>query len=474
MTKERHVGVLAQLKNPPGGRDARVMLVALFLDRLGSGVWSAAAVLYFTFVCGLSAPHVGLLLGAAGVAGIAGSPLAGRLASRHPVRVVLAGTHLLRLVTFVLLLVCQDFAALLAVVAVTMVGERAAKTMEMLFATEVAGEERATFRGLARVMMNAGYGVGAGIAALGLAVGTRDAYRALVLANALSFLVAALLVLRTGPRSRSAASGGASQDAAVSTSTSTGPGPAGAGGGFATANPWRDRGYLAFVLLDIPMNLDDAVLNVGLPLWLVSRTRAPHAVIPAFLVVNTVLCVVLQMAVSRRVHGPHAAARAVAGYGVALLVSCGLAAVAASGGPLLATVALLGAAMLVTMAELVRSVSSWELAISLAPDHARPAYLGVAGISQSLQRSAGPVLLTGGVITTGAVGWLTLGTAVTALGFAQRRTCLRRLDWMRNSASGGGAAGVAAVTGVVTVGGGAGAAIAAAAPKTLCDISPAS
>ena len=307
---------------------------------------------------------------------------------------------------------CRDFATLLVVVAVTMVGERMAKTMEMLFATQVAGDRRTTFRALARVTMNAGYGVGAGIAALGLAVGTRDAYRALVLANAASFLVTALLVLRTDAALGSGSGSRPSPDApppiptpipiqtqiqtqtqTQTQTTSTTP-----------SNPWRDRGYLTFVLLDIPMNLDDAVLNVGLPLWLVSRTRAPHAVIPAFLVVNTLLVVVLQMAVSRRVHGPRAAARSVTGYGVALLLSCGLAALAASGGPALATVALLAAAMLVTLAELVRSVTSWELAVSLAPEHARPAYLGAAGVSQSIQRSAGPVLLTGGVMAGGAAG----------------------------------------------------------------------
>lgn len=464
MTKEPRVGVLAQLRNPPGGRDARVMLVALFLDRLGSGVWSASAVLYFTFVCGLTAGRVGLLLGVAGLAGIAGSPLAGRLASRHPVRAVLAGSHLLRLATFVLLLVCQDFAALLVVVAVTMVGERMAKTMEMLFATQVAGDRRTTFRALARVMMNAGYGVGAGIAALGLAVGTRDAYRALVLANAASFLATALLVLQTDTGVGSAPGSGSgsrpSSDASAPAATPTTP-----------TNPWRDRGYLTFVLLDIPMNLDDAVLNVGLPLWLVSRTRAPHAMIPAFLVVNTLLVVVLQMAVSRRVHGPRAAARSVAAYGVALLVSCGLAALAASGGPVLATVALLAAAMLVTMAELVRSVTSWELAVSLAPEHARPAYLGVAGVSQSIQRSAGPVLLTGGVMAVGAAGWLALGAAVTGLGYAQRRASLRRLDSMEALEAPDAPDAPEAVDPQDTPD------LphnAPAAPKTLCDMQPAS
>ena len=38
-------GLFTQLRNPPGGRDARIMLTAQFLDRTGTGVWSASAVL---------------------------------------------------------------------------------------------------------------------------------------------------------------------------------------------------------------------------------------------------------------------------------------------------------------------------------------------------------------------------------------------------------------------------------------------
>jgi len=105
------------------------------------------------------------------------------------------------------------------------------------------------------------------------------------------------------------------------------------------------------------------------------------------------------------------------------------------------------------MAELVRSVTSWELAVSLAPEHARPAYLGVAGVSQSIQRSAGPVLLTGGVMAGGTAGWLALGTAVTGLGYAQRRASLRRLDSMAAAES---------------------ARQACPEPKTLCGVQPAS
>lgn len=186
------------------------MLLALLLDRAGTGVWAASSVLYFTFVLGLDAGRIGLLLGAAAVAGICGSPLAGHLAGRFPVRSLLIGCHLLRLGTLGALLVATRFEVLLTLVAVTCLGDRAAKALEMLFATRVAGERRGTYQALARSSANAGYAVGAGIAAAGLAVGTPEAYRALILANALSFLAAALLVWRTRePRAEGRVAAGA-------------------------------------------------------------------------------------------------------------------------------------------------------------------------------------------------------------------------------------------------------------------------
>ncbi|WP_328303108.1 MFS transporter [Streptomyces sp. NBC_00435] len=422
-------GLLAQLRRPPGGRPARIMLFAQLLDRTGTGVWSAACVLYFTFVVGLDAGRLGLLLGAAGVAGIAGSPLAGHLAERFPVRSLLIGCHLLRLATLCALLFVTRFEALLLVVALTSLGDRAAKTLEMLFATRVAGERRATYQALSRSSANAGYALGAGLAAIGLAVGTREAYQALILANALSFVVAAALVRRTGEpegHGRIAARNGdtAVPERAAGAEAAGGPGPV---DGRPAPSPWRDRGYLRFVLLDIPMNLEDSILNVGLPLWLVHHTDAPHALVPAFLVINTVLVVVLQLRVSERFEGPHRAAGAVLLYGLTVLACCVLLALSTGAGTWTASAVLLVVAVLVTLAELMRSVSSWELAVSLAPLEARASYLGVAGMSQSVQKSAGPLLLTGAVMAAGPAGWLALGAAVAGLSVLQRRSSVRRL-----------------------------------------------
>ncbi|MEU1289720.1 MFS transporter [Kitasatospora sp. NPDC005856] len=425
---------MAQLRRPPGGRDARIMLLAQCVDRTGTGVWAAASVLYFTYVCGMDARQLGLLLGVGAVAGIVGSPLAGRAAERIPVRWLLIGCHLLRLGAMGLLLLVDDFAALLPVVALICLAERAAKTLEMLFATRVAGERRATYQALFRSVANAGYALGAGVAAIGLAVGTTGAYRVLIAANGLSYVLAAALVWRTRePSGRGLVAAKAGDGAGGGAGDGAGGGPAGAPS--AVPSPWRDRGYLRFVLLDMPLNLDDSILNVGLPLWLVHHTGAPHAVVPVFLVLNTVLVVVLQLRVSAWAEGALGAAAAVRWYGVTVLGGCLLIVLATGAGPVVASVALLAAAILITLAELLRSVSSWELAVVLAPPGARASYLGVAGMSQSVQKSVGPLLLTGVVMAAGPLGWLGLGAATVGLGALQRRASLRRLATL------GGAAG---------------------------------
>lgn len=428
----------SQMRNPPGGRDARVMLAAQFVDRTGSGVWAAGSVLYFALVAGLDARQIGLLLGAAGIAGIAGSPLAGWLAARVPARSVLMGSHLVRMVALSAVMFCHGFAALLPFVAVTALAERAAKMLEMLFATRIAGDRRSTYQALTRTSANAGYAIGAGLAAIGLAVGTLAAYRALVLANVLSYLLAAVLVRRTRePGAPTTAVATSTTAARATAATAARPTASAEVAGVAhradvadVANPWRDKGYLLFVLRDIPLCLDDSLLNVGLPLWLVGHTRAPHAFVPAFLAINTVLVVVLQLRVSAATEGPRRAVRAVVWYGASLLACCLILAGATGGGAVGASLALLAAAVLVTLAELVRSVTSWELAVSLAPEHARAAYLGVAGMSQAIQKSAGPPLLTGVVMAAGPVGWAVLGAAVTGISVVQSRASRRRLAAM--------------------------------------------
>jgi hypothetical protein len=51
-------------------------------------------------------------------------------------------------------------------------------------------------------------------------------------------------------------------------------------------------------------------------------------------------------------------------------------------------------------------------------------------MSQAIQKSAGPPLLTGVVMAAGPLGWAVLGAAVTGISLAQSRASRRRLAAM--------------------------------------------
>ncbi len=53
------------------------------------------------------------------------------------------------------------------------------------------------------------------------------------------------------------------------------------------------------------------------------------------------------------------------------------------------------AATAFTVAEMLHATISWELSVVLAPPTAQGAYLGVHGLAQAVQRTAGPLAVTG-------------------------------------------------------------------------------
>ncbi|KAB2378973.1 MFS transporter [Actinomadura montaniterrae] len=395
----------------------RIFLLSQFVDRTGSGVWLTSCILYFALVDHLRLQQIGLMLAVAGLAAVLGSPLAGFLADIRflPLRSLLVCCHLLRLVALSLVLAGQDLVVLIPAVAVTYLGDGAAKTLEMLIIANATDERASIYQAWSRSAVNAGYALGAGISAIGSAVGTGHAYRTLIGVNALSFLIAAGLVLHTPDRFG---------DGRVDSPSA----PAASSAASAAPSPWRDRDYLLFTLMDIAMNMDDSVLKVGLPLWLLGHTAAPHALVPAFLMINTVLIVISQVGISAKMAGAHRSARAVPIYGATMFLCCAIIAACDRTLAWMASAGLLIAATLVTVAELIRSASSWNLAVALAPPEARASYIGVASMAPSIQKSIGPSFMTGVVLAFGAAGWVALGLALACLSVAQRQICLHRLN----------------------------------------------
>ncbi|MGA6160945.1 MFS transporter [Stenotrophomonas sp. NPDC087984] len=414
----------------PGGRDGRRMLTVTFVDRIGSGLWGATATLYFTYAAGLSTAEIGVLLAVSGSVGIAGPPLGGLLADRVPLRPLLIIVQLVRAVASLALLTTTDLGLLLAITSVGSLGDRAASVLTKLYATRVAGPERVRYQAISRTAMNVGWAVGGLAAAAALTGGTVTVYRWLLIGDAISFLASALFTLGCAEPPSAARIAAKSSPAPKESAESAlnEPTPSEFASRKTTApNPWRDRRYLTYTASEAVLFLDDSVFKIGLPLWAVTATNAPHQLVPLLLVLNNLLVVLFQVPFARFGATPHTARTSLWPLAGAFLLGGAALAASTVGTPWLAAVTLVLAATAFTVAEMLHATISWELSVVLAPPTAQGAYLGVHGLAQAVQRSAGPLAVTA-AIAAGPLGWLGLGAGLAAMCGAQHHLVRDRGD----------------------------------------------
>jgi MFS family permease len=388
------------------------MLVVALIDKTGTGLWATAVALYFTHVTGMSLAQVGILIGVSGGVGIAGAPLAGRLADRFPVTRVLIAAQLLRAAALLALLTTHDYALLLLWSAIGALPDRASNVLTKLYAARIAGPRRVRYQAFNRTVSNLGWSLGGLGAAAVLTIGTATAYQVLLIGNVLSYVAIAALTFRCAEPP--------SPSRVVTTVDATPTAPA------KPSNPWRDRTFLLYTATEAALFLDDAILQVGMPLWIVHATDAPVGLAPLLLVLNSVLVVLFQVPLARFGATSTAARRLLIPLAGLFTAGCLAMAASTAGGRWTAIATLTAAAVALTFAEMIHAIASWELSLVLAPADAQGAYLGVHGLASSTQRSVGPLLVTA-VIAAGPLAWPVLGAGFAAICLAQHRLVRDRL-----------------------------------------------
>jgi MFS family permease len=399
---------------PPRNRNQRLILVAYLANALGTGLFMPISVIYLTRIVGLSATRAGLGLTIAGLVAVVAGPCAGPLLDRFDARAVVVGCFAASALGFVAYLAVGSFPSFVAVAIVIQFAARMSRPAGRVLALRVAaGRDRVVALAWQRTLTNLGYGVGGLLAGLALLVHGRTPFDVLLAANAASYVVAGALVLRL-PAMRSP----------EAPATPAAPVASGRDQG-AYRQLARDRVYLGLAGLDVLLSLHDSVLIVAMPLWVALHTTAPLSMPGLLFALNTILVVLLQVRVTRRITSPSGITRSYRTAAIGFAVATACFAIAGGAGRALAIVLLVLAVSALTLGEIEVTAGEQFLSTELAPERSRGTYLGVYSSAMSVQQAIGPALVTAVLAASGRAGWAAIALILVAGSIGSLRLAAR-------------------------------------------------
>lgn len=376
---------------------ARRLAVLTAVQALGFGLFLSSGAIFFTREVGLSAGRIGLGLSVAGLAGLLCTVPIGRAADRFGARLPLLITYAALAVLFASYSMVTDFAGFVVVAALISVFETSSHPLRMTLTHALFDpEQRVRVAAQMRSLFNVGFMAGAGIAGAALAVGTRTAFLAVLLLTAIAHAGCAVITWRTS----------STRPAGVTAKPSAAPARSGL----------RDVRFVGLALLSGVVELYQPILTVALPLWIVHGTSAPRWVTAALLVLDTVLVIAFQVAMSRGAETAAGSARMLRRAGALLALCCAIFAFTGNLGPVTATIVLLIGTVVLVLGELGQSAGSWGLSLHLPPPGRQGEYQGVFALGRGLQQTVGPYLVTVLAIGHGRSGWLLLAAVLLIAG----------------------------------------------------------
>ncbi|WKX15795.1 MFS transporter [Streptomyces sp. NL15-2K] len=345
----------------PRVRDGAVWAipVALAIDAIGTGLYLPLSMVYSLTVTDLSETGVGLLLTAATACSLLLPLLVGRIVDRiGPRQVVIAGL-LLQAAGFFLYLGVAGPVSLFLAALVEAVGLRVYwSSVFTLIAEQADGEARDQWFARAGMIRAAGTGVGTVVAGVLFALASQHAYRGMVLADAITFVVAAVTV---GLFVRGARRAGGGPDGQSSDGV---------------RHLLRNRPYLGLIGVNVLFNICTVFLAVATPVYVIRGLHAPGWAVGAFLTITTAVVATCTAEVTRRSRRRTSRGGAMAWGGRLWAAWCVAAAMAVllPRGPLL--VGYLALVMLLwATAEMLHGPASNALSAEAAPEGARGTYL---------------------------------------------------------------------------------------------------
>lgn len=373
---------IQRLLPPPG--IARSIAAQSALIATGGGAFLTGSVVFFTHVVGLSPVQIGVGLSIAGVTSLLAALPLGGLADRVGGQRTWVIGALVEAAAFAAFPFVHSFAGFLVIMIVTAAADTFANTGRTMYTAEaIPAENRVRTMAFARAYLNIGFTIGAGIGAAALAFNSNTALNTMVLINAATLIVNAVVVGRLPavadrPHERTATS---------------------------RLAVLRDRPYLALSVLFGVLWFHGVIFGEIIPLWAITQTDAPKPLLGALFALNTVMAVALQVPASRGADTLPGVARLLRRGALAAAVACPIVALTGMTGGL-GTVALLGLAVVLTTAtELWISAAQWFVQTDVPPAAQRGSYVSVGRMIGSGGRMIAPAGLTLLAIQTGGWGW---------------------------------------------------------------------
>nr|WP_221633894.1 MFS transporter [Nocardioides luti] len=367
-SRRQDVRVLERLGFPSVGTHRR-FVAAIAVDAVGSGVFMPICILYFLVTTDLSLVQIGAAISLASAVALPVGPLLGGIVDQYGAKRVLLAGNVLQGLGFAAYLVTDTFIGLIVWTVVVTVGRTAfwGSYGNIVAAIALPGEREKWF-GFLGALRNVGFAMGGLVSGLAITVGTQTAYAAVVVANAVSYALAFLLLL------------------AVPTAAATGH--------LSHPGAWgvvlRDRPYRLLFAAQLTFSTAMMVLNFALPVYATTVLDLPGWVTGAIFTINTVMVGLGQGLVVRAMTGAvrwRVLLLTNAVFAGSFLILLGGSRLSAA----LAIVVLLLGSVVYTAGELLGGPVHSALAAEAAPEALRGRYLSLIQLAWGIAGTVAPI-----------------------------------------------------------------------------------
>lgn len=380
----------------------RVLALGTFVNRAGTGAATTTFALFFTQKVGFAATDIGLVLSVAAILAMAGQVPLGHLGDTRGPREVMRALTIAAGVVMLGLLVARSVWALMLVMSLATVLMQGNGAVRNGYIARVASDGRGVqFKAYLRAITNVAMSLGAALGGLALLVDETWAYLAVFAIDGLSSVATGILCSRLPHLAPSPARLAGEPRLAV----------------------LRDRPFVVATLLSGLVAMHFVVMELAIPLWIATHTRAPAAMVAVLLILNTVAVAMFQVRLTRGIDDVMSSARAMV-LGCAWIAAGFVIISFSDGATAAAAIALLVVGAVVhVVGEMIASGGQWGISMGLAPDDRQGQYQGFAGLGFSLSNVIAPTLIALLCIEWGRPGWWVMGGLVMAAGLLLVPVC---------------------------------------------------